>query len=381
MKADTQNRLVYLDSAATSLQKPKTVYTAVQLAMRTMASPGRGGHAPAMRAADVSWRCREAIAALFGMKDPARVVFTMNATHALNIALSSLLLPGDRVVVSGYEHNAVMRTLYQIGADADVAAAPPFDHAATISAFKARIRGAKAAVLCHVSNVFGCIQPLPEIAEICDEAHVPLVLDASQSAGAYRFDFDGLSLRFAAMPGHKGLLGPQGTGVLLCSGPAVPLMAGGTGSDSLMMEMPGYLPDRLEAGTHNIPGIAGLLAGVEWIRRETPEKLFRHERRLAGLAAERLRRIKGVRLFFTPDDSLQAGLLSFTVPGIGCEAIAQRLSDAGIAVRAGYHCAPLAHQTGGTVDTGTVRFSFSPFNTDGEVHYAAKHLEKILKNL
>ncbi len=381
MKADTRNMLVYLDSAATSLQKPKSVYSAVQLAMRTMASPGRGGHAPAMRAADVSWRCREAIAALFGVKDPARVVFTMNATHALNIALRSLLQPDERVVVSGYEHNAVTRTLFQIGADADVAASPPFDRAATISAFQARLPGAKAAVLCHASNVFGCIQPLPEIADICTKAHVPLILDASQSAGTHRFDFDGLGLRFAAMPGHKGLFGPQGTGVLLCSEPVTPLMAGGTGSDSLMMEMPDYLPDRLEAGTHNIPGIAGLLAGVEWIIRETPEKLFRHERRLAALAAERLARIEGVRLYYTPNDALQAGLLSFTVPGVGCETIAQHLSDSGIAVRAGYHCAPLAHQTGGTADTGTVRISFSPFNTDGEVHYAVNRLEKILKNL
>ena len=379
MKADSLGRLVYLDSAATSLQKPRQVLYAAAHAMRAMSSPGRGGHFPAMLAADTALKCRSAIAGMFGVQDPARVVFTMNATHALNVALHSLLRRGDRVVVSGYEHNAVMRTVRQIGAEADIARAPLFDSTAAAAAFGERLPGAAAAVLCHVSNVFGFIQPLQEIAELCRREHVPLVVDASQSAGSLHFDFDGLGLRFAAMPGHKGLMGPQGTGVLLCSEPVKPLLAGGTGSDSLLPEMPDYLPDRLEAGTHNMPGIAGLLAGVEWIRKETPEKLFQHERRLARLAAGVLKNMEGVNVFFTEEDTLQAGLLSFCIRGTDCETVARMLSERGVAVRAGYHCAPLAHQSGGTGDTGTVRLSFSPFNTEHDVLYAMKQLNTIIK--
>ena len=380
MKADSEKGLIYLDSAATSLQKPKQVFDAVLRAMRTMASPGRGGHAPAMRAAETAFRCRNALAETFGVGECERVVFTMNATHGLNIALRTLLRGGDRVVVSGYEHNAVTRTLESLGANVDVARAPLFDRQAAIEAYRVRLSGAKAAVLCHVSNVFGWILPLEEIAALCRQAGVPLVVDASQSAGCLHFDFDGLGLRFAAMPGHKGLLGPQGTGVLLCSEPVEPILTGGTGSESESMEMPAFLPDRLEAGTHNVPGIAGLLAGVEWIREKGPRRLLRHEQRRAGVAAERLSQVPGVRVFAAPDPSEQAGLLSFTVSGVDCETVAERLSNAGVAVRAGYHCAPLAHRSGGTAGTGTVRFSFSPFNTEREVLLAADRLERIAKN-
>ena len=379
MIAEPRKRLIYLDSAATSLQKPPQVHSAVLRALRTMASPGRGGHRPAMLAAETAWECRSLLAEMYGLEDPSRVVFTMNATHGLNIALRTLLDRGDRVVISGYEHNAVLRTLRLIGADVDVAASPLFDRAAAVEEFRKRLPGAKAAVLCHVSNVFGFILPLQEIAALCREADVPLVVDASQSAGCLCFDFDALGLRFAAMPGHKGLLGPQGTGVLLCSEPAVPLLAGGTGSDSLSEQMPDYLPDRLEAGTHNMPGIAGLLAGADWVKEKTPERILRHEKRLLRLASERFSCIRGVKPYFAPDLSEQAGLFSFTVSGMDCETAAEALSGAGVAVRAGYHCAPLAHRSGGTADTGTVRISFSPFNTEREVLSAAEKLEQIVK--
>ncbi len=381
MKADRALKRIYFDSAATSLQKPAAVYDAAACAMRSMASPGRGGHKPAMLAAETVWRCRSVLAELFGVRDPERVVFTMNATHGLNIALRTLLDRGDRVVVSGYEHNAVMRTLEHIGARIDVARAPLFDRAAVIESYRACIEGAKAAVLCHISNVFGFIQPLEEIAALCREARIPLVVDASQSAGCLHFDFDGLGLRFAAMPGHKGLLGPQGTGVLLCSEPVEPLLTGGTGSESKSPMMPAFLPDRLEAGTHNVPGIAGLLAGAEWIREKRTERILRHEQKLVRVAADQLARIPRVRSFLATDASAQAGLLSFAVAGVGCETVAELLSEANVAVRAGYHCAPLAHRSGGTGDEGTVRFSFSPFNSEREVLLAADRLDGILKKI
>lgn len=363
--------MIYLDSAATSLLKPPGVYGAALEAMRTMASPGRGGHAPAMRAAETAYRCREAAAALFHAPAPENVVFTCNATHGLNIAVRSLVGPGDRVVVSGYEHNAVTRALRLAGARMEIARTPLFDGAAAVEEFARLVPGAKAVVCNHVSNVFGFILPVAEIADICRKYGVPFVLDASQSAGALEVDMAALGARFVAMPGHKGLMGPQGTGLLLCAEGAEPLMAGGTGSDSRSQEMPAFLPDRLEAGTHNITGIAGLLAGIEYVRAKTPARIGAYERRLLALAAAELRKIPELEVFAAEDPAAQAGVLSVRHGRAGCEALAQALGAREVAVRAGLHCAPTAHESAGTLETGTLRFSFSPFNTAAEVRRAA----------
>ena len=341
--------MIYLDCAATSFQKPAAVGYAVSEAMRTLSSPGRGGYPSAMAAAELLLDCRLALADLFCVKDPERVVFTSSATHGLNIALRSLLRPGDPVVISGYEHNAVWRTLRGIGADVQVAASPLFEPEAVIEAFRVKLPGAKAAVCTQVSNVFGCILPIREIAALCREADVPLVVDASQGAGAVGLDFDGLGCAFAAMPGHKGLLGPQGTGVLLCRDEKVePLFFGGTGSVSADPAMPDFLPDRLEPGTHNVPGIAGLLEGVKWLRRKTPAAVLAHERELLAAFADALEGEKRVKLFRSPDPALQAGVLSVQIKALDCEEAAARLAERGVAVRAGLHCAPLAHDTVGT---------------------------------
>ena len=204
---------------------------AVQNAMRTMASPGRGGHRPALLAAETAYDCRALLAELFSAPGPENVVFTMNATHALNIAISSLISSGDRVVVSGWEHNAVTRPLHLIGADIDVAASPLFNREATVDAFREKIPGAKAVVCTHVSNVFGFVLPIYEIAALCRKAGVPLIVDASQSAGLIEVDMAELGAEFICMPGHKGLMGPQGTGGL-CVAKGVeiePHKSGGTG--------------------------------------------------------------------------------------------------------------------------------------------------------
>ncbi len=370
--------MIYLDSAATTLQKPRAVADAMVSAMRTMASPGRGGHRPAQLASEKVFECREALSALFNVPEPENVVFTMNATHGLNIALASLISPGDRVVISGWEHNAVTRPLNMLGADIDVVRTELFDSDATLEGFKRRIPGAACVVCTHVSNVFGFILPVYSIAALCREYSVPFILDASQSAGALDVDMQKLGAAFVAMPGHKGLLGPQGTGVLLCGANASPIMAGGTGSASLSQNMPYFLPDRLEAGTHNVPGVAGLLAGVEYIRRRGTAVIEAHERRLICTLAQQLRSIQGLEVYLAPDEAAQAGVLSIRHERVGSEELGAALGALGVCVRAGLHCAPYAHESAGTAETGTVRLSVSPFNTMQEIRRVPSLMQRAI---
>ncbi len=362
--------MIYLDSAATTLQKPAAVPRAVQTALRSMASPGRGGHEPAMLAAETAFACREKAAALFGVDQPDRVVLTFNATHALNIAIKSLVRPGSTVLISGYEHNAVTRPLAALkNVKVRVAQAPLFRPDLLLRRFEELMTDEVAAVICvHVSNVFGYVLPIPELAALCRARKKPLIVDASQSAGCLPVSLGEWDAAFVAMPGHKGLYGPQGTGLLLCGGGAVrTLIEGGTGSASAQQEMPDVLPDRLEAGTHNIPGVAGLLEGLRFVERRGTQTILEHERRLALRAAQGLERIPGVEVFFAPGLLNQAGVVAFRTRSGDCEALAAALGERGIAVRAGLHCAPLAHRTAGTFDTGAVRISFSAFNQLREV--------------
>ncbi|MEG2096749.1 MAG: aminotransferase class V-fold PLP-dependent enzyme [Pseudoflavonifractor sp.] len=362
--------MIYLDSAATTLQKPPAVPRAVCHAMGHMASPGRGGHRPAMLAAETAFACRQAAAALFGLADPERVVFTMNATHGLNLAIKSLVKPGDKVLISGYEHNAVVRPLACMeGVEVVVATAPLFAPDLLYGEFEARLTPEIKAVVCnHVSNVFGYILPAERIAALCKDRGVPFILDASQSAGCLPISMETLGAAFIAMPGHKGLYGPQGTGLLLCGeAPTRTLLEGGTGSLSALRTMPEFLPDRLEAGTHNIPGIAGLLAGIRFVAREGPEHILSHERQLLIGAVDGLERLERLRLFAANCPGRQAGVLSFQIEGMDCEAVGEGLGAQGIAVRCGLHCAPLAHESAGTLAAGTVRASFSAFNTMCEI--------------
>lgn len=245
-----------------------------------------------------------------------------------------------------------------------------FQPEAALEAFWRLIAPGVDAVVCnHVSNVFGYVQPVEKIAALCRRAGVPLIVDASQSAGVLPLDMEALGAAFVAMPGHKGLYGPQGTGVLLCREgvPVKTVLEGGTGSASVQQEMPDFLPDRLEAGTHNMPGIAGLLAGVRYVRGRGLDKILDRERRLIRLAAQELEKIPGLRVYADPSGEHQTGVLSVSVEGQEAERLGTALSERGIAVRAGLHCAPLAHRSAGTLDTGTVRISVSDFNTPEEI--------------
>ena len=345
--------MIYLDHGATSFQKPPQVRRAMMDAMDRCANPGRGGYGAAMAAAKVVLNCRETAAALFDCQ-PEQVVFTSNCTHGLNVAIRTLVKPGSRVVISGFEHNAVTRPLHGLGAKITVAGRKLFDWENTLTEFEAALdRGCDTAVFTHVSNVFGYILPVEQMAALCRSKGVPFIVDAAQSAGTLPVSLKGWGADFIAMPGHKGLLGPQGTGLLLCGRLPEPLLMGGTGSESIHQNMPDFLPDRAEAGTLNVPGIAGLGAGMRWIQRKGIANIFHREHWAAEACGRELEKL-GMRVFRGPH---QGGTVSF-VPGCDCEEAAERLARRGIAVRAGLHCAPLAHESAGTLTTGTVRVSF-----------------------
>ena len=344
--------MTYLDFGATSFIKPRSVPAAVSGAMARCASPGRGGYAAAMAGAREVFTCRERAAGLFDCR-PDQVVFTTNCTHGLNIAIHSLVNPGARVVVSGFEHNAVTRPLHALGVELRVAGRKLFDWEDTLSRFEDALKGADAAVFTHVSNVFGYILPVEQMAQLCRDRGIPFIVDAAQSAGAIPVSLQKLGADFIAMPGHKGLLGPQGTGILLCAGKAEPLLRGGTGTESIRQDMPDDLPERLEPGTLNVPGIAGLSAGLQYLDRAGIENIGRREHREVMRCAEGLQKM-GFQVF---TGAHQAGTVSFLSP-MDCQETADLLGKGGIAVRAGLHCAPLAHESAGTLERGTVRVSF-----------------------
>ena len=343
--------MIYLDHGATSFPKPARVCRAVGEAMAACANPGRGSHAAAREGARVLYECREAAGELFRV-DPEKVVLTMSCTHGLNMAIRTLLPPGGRVVISGFEHNAVTRPIHALRARVTVAGRRLFDLDDTLRAFRRALdRGADCAVFTHVSNVFGYILPVQELALECRKRGIPFILDAAQSAGMMELDFERLGAAFVAMPGHKGLLGPMGTGLLLCNRLPRPLLFGGTGSESELQSMPDFLPDRGEAGTLNVPGFAGLTEGIRLVLEEGAETIGKREAALAAYAAGELGKL-GYEVF---TGEHQGGTVSFRGK-TDCQTLCDRLP--GIALRAGLHCAPLAHRSAGTLETGTVRVSF-----------------------
>lgn len=363
--------MIYLDNGATSFPKPQEVSQAVARAMEQGANPGRGGYGAAMEAGNLVLNCREAAGRLFHCK-PEQVVLTANCTQGLNIAIGSLVKEGDRVLISGFEHNAVVRPLYARKADLRIAGRRLFQWEEILESFRRELRrGVDAAVFTYVSNVFGYILPVEKLAALCREAGVPFILDAAQAAGSLKVSME-LGADFIAMPGHKGLLGPQGTGLLLCGQPGKPLLYGGTGSQSRSHEMPQDLPERLEPGTLNVPGAAGLAAGISIVERKGTDAIFRREHTQAEKLSRDLRDL-GFRVFAGEH---QAGTVSFQGRR-DCEEIAAYLGKRGIAVRAGLHCAPLAHESAGTIAQGTVRVSFGHEANDSQRRVLVKELAQM----
>ncbi|MBW3571591.1 MAG: aminotransferase class V-fold PLP-dependent enzyme, partial [Gemmatimonadetes bacterium] len=354
--------VVYLDYAATSAVRPEAVVDAVARYLRDVgATPGRAGHRRAVEAGRMVLRCRRALAAFFNAPgDPGRVTLHLNATHALNAALFGVLRPGDRVVRTAYDHNAVRRPVLALARRGVQATVLPGDAAGGVDLDEAEraLAGARLLVVTHANNVIGNALPVAKLAERARAAGALVLVDAAQSAGHLPVDVQGMGIDLLAFTGHKGLLGPQGTGGLwIRDGVELPPpFFGGTGGDSDSPDMPALLPDRMEAGSMNGPGIAGLLAGVEWLMERGMDAVHRHESELRSHLWNALDQIPGIRMHSPPEgppglDS--AGIVTINVGGMDAAEAALRLDrEHGVLVRAGLHCAPESHDILGTGQTG-----------------------------
>lgn len=374
--------VAYLDYAATAAIRPPEVVEAVAGYLRDVgATPGRATHGRSLAASRVVFRCRRALAELFGVQgDPGRIAFQLNATHALNAALFGVLRPGDAVVRTEYDHNSVRRPvalLRQRGVEERVLRGRP-DGGVDLDEASALLSGggrpARMLVLPHASNVLGSVLPVRELAGMARDAGALVLLDAAQSAGHLPVDVEALGIDLLAFTGHKGLLGPQGTGGLwVREGVEVAVgVAGGTGGDSLPMAMPDAYPDHLEAGTQNGPGISGLLAGVEWLMARGIAALHEQELALKAELLGRLTETPGV-LVRSPAAPDGVGIVTITSERIAPAELASRLeSDFGVLTRAGLHCAPEAHRILGTLETGAVRFSLGWATTEEHIQHAAR---------
>lgn len=376
--------MIYLDNAATSWPKPDTVYQAVDHCLRHgAANPGRGGHRQALAAGQTVYDTREALAELFNIDDPNRIAFTLNATEALNMALLGYLRAGDRVVTTSMEHNAVARPLRQLAEQGVQLVVVPCDATGTLSLAaleQAVTPGTKLLVIGHASNVTGTVVPLGDIGRMADRRGVPLLVDAAQTAGAEAIDVVDMHIAMLAFPGHKGLLGPQGTGGLYVREDITlaPLICGGTGSNSESDRQPDFLPDRLESGTLNTPGIAGLGAGVRFILETGLDAVRQREVGLTAQLLAGLREIPRVVVYGHGDASGRTAVVSFNIGERDSAQVAYELDrDFGIACRAGLHCAPWAHRTLGTIRQGTVRFSPGYFTAADEVAEAVTAVRRL----
>jgi len=379
---------IYLDNAATSFPKPESVYQAVDRAMRQVgASPGRGGHRRSLEAARIMFQTREAIARLFSIPDSSRIIFTHNATGALNLALHGTLLPGDHVITTSMEHNSLIRPLHalrKIGVDVTVVQAGGDGLVDPDSIRRELKRNTRMVAVGHVSNVCGAVQPIDRIAAICHEAGAIFLIDAAQSAGSINIDVLSTGVDMLAAPGHKGLLGPPGTGFLYVADQISlrPILEGGTGTDSTSEEQPLTMPDGFEAGTHNLPGIAGLKAGIDFILERGIDTIFQHERNLLDEAISRLSSIPGLTFYGPADKGQRAPVLSFTIKGIDASLLATELDQSfDIAVRAGLHCAPQAHRTLGTFPDGTLRLSPGWSSTREEIAFFSDAVVQCVSSL
>ena len=377
---------VYLDNAATSWPKPPEVIAAMQAYLENCGgSPGRAAHGKSLASARMAYETRDALSSLFNATSPDRVIFTKNATEAINLLLFGFLNPGEHVIVSSMEHNAVMRPLRQLescGVNLSVAACDSCGRLDPLTIKAALTPRTRLILLVHASNVTGTLLPIAEAANIAREAGVRFAVDAAQTAGVHPIDVQSAGIDFLTFTGHKSLGGPQGTGGLVM-GPDVdlrPLMYGGTGSASESENQPAFLPDKLESGTLNAIGIAGLGASLAALKEFGVENVLAHERKLMKLFRDGLKEMPDIEVYGPENTAESVGVLSLNVASRPCEEVGMELErNFDILTRTGLHCAPAAHRTIGTFGRGTVRFSVSRFNTESDIHAAIEALSKIAR--
>lgn len=378
--------MIYFDNGATTFPKPQSVVNAVNYAITQIgANPGRGGHNMAMKASDVLYECRSNAAKLFDIDNPENVIITNNCTTALNTVIKGVLKSGDHTVISSYEHNAVVRPLEFLkskGIEYSIAQVEYGDVEKTIDNFRSSFRENTKLVICtHASNVFGIRLPIERISALCKLNGILFCTDAAQTAGIIPISLKNTDIDYLCTAGHKGLYGPMGTGLLIINSDVIPesLTQGGTGSLSVQINQPEILPDKFESGTHNLLGIAGLNEGIKYVMHKTEQRIFNYEIRLAQNLYDGLAKIDDIELYTKrPNERESVPVISFNLRNIDSETTAQILNDKfNIAVRAGLHCAPLAHKCFGTVEKGTVRAVISSFSTMNEVNYLIKSVSQI----
>lgn len=381
--------MIYLDNAATTWPKPPQVKEAMNRFMEEVgANPGRSGHLLSIESARIIYEGREALSVLFHVKDSSRIVFTLNATESINLALKGLLKPGDHVITSSMEHNSVMRPLRDLEKKGiELSIVPCFkDGTLDPREVEKKIQATtRMIVLNHASNVTGTLLPIKEVGMIARKYNLLFLVDAAQTAGAYPTNVEKDGIDLLAFTGHKSLYGPQGTGGLVIGEridekQMIPLKQGGTGSRSEFEEQPDFLPDRFESGTPNGVGIAGLLAGVQFVLEKSVEQIRQNEMSLAKKLIEGFKKIPQVQLYGPENLNDRIATISFNFSRLSPSNGAFRLEkEFGILCRPGLHCAPSAHHTLGTFPEGTIRFGLGAFNTEAEVEIAIRAVSLISK--
>lgn len=375
---------IYMDNAATTYPKPESVYLAMDNFNRYMGgNPGRGSNQQSIRASSVLLETRQSLANLFNIEECLDIAFTANVTESLNIGLKGVLRPGDHVITTSMEHNAVARPLFALGKQGiewtpvTCAADGTLDPDDLRRAIKSNTR-----MICtlHASNLTGTIMPIKEIGSIARSAGIIYMVDSAQSAGVLPIDVKEDHIDILAFTGHKGLFGPQGTGGIYIN-PVMKiklLKEGGTGSLSEYLEQPDFMPDMLESGTLNTPGIVGLGAGIAFINEQGMDKIYQHEQKLLTQLIDGLQQIKGIKLYGPADIKRRTAVLAFNIEGMDCGELSSRLDyEFGITTRSGIHCAPLAHQTIGSFNSGSCRLSPGYFNTSEDIINTLQAIETL----
>jgi cysteine desulfurase family protein len=378
-------RIIYFDNAASTWPKPPGVKEMMaEVIDQFAANPGRGGHTLAMKASKTLFRTRVQLSRLFGIQNPNNLFFYLNATQALNQAIKGLLSEEDHVVTSSIEHNSVRRPLEYLRRTKNVQITyvePREDQLFYAEDFERAMQpNTRLLVVSHASNLTGVILPVKELGEVARKHDVTFLVDASQTAGVLPIHVEEMNIHMLAFPGHKGLYGPQGTGGLYVHGDLdlEPLIHGGTGSQSEAIEQPSTRPDRYESGTANTVGLAGLLAGVNFVLEKGVENIHAHEWNLVKKTIAGLQAISGVEVYGPGIDVERVGVVSFNIAGVDASEASFILDQQyGIATRAGYHCTPLGHKTAGTESKGAIRASFGVFNTEEEVDTLLEAVKEI----